>query len=67
VGWYPPVVKGPRIRQEQWVEIPVWAKREGLRSVARDFGVSHETVRSLVRAIAASDRVSYPTASPLRV
>ena len=67
VGRYSPVAKGLRVRQEHWVEIPVRAKREGLRAVARDFGVSHETVRSLVRAIAASERGSYPTANPLRV
>ena len=31
---------------------------EGLRSVARDFGVSHETVRSVVQSIIAHERVS---------
>ena len=50
-GRYAVAVKGPRIPREQWPEVAARARREGLRAVARDFGVSHETVRSVVLAI----------------
>jgi hypothetical protein len=47
VGHYATVVKEPRIPRAQWAELAARAEREGLRRVARDFGVSHETVRSI--------------------
>jgi hypothetical protein len=50
--------KGPRIPRERWPEVATRVQREGLRTVARDFGVSHETVRSVMRAIAAAERDS---------
>ena len=34
------MTKGPRIPPERWAEAAVRAKDEGLRAVARDFGVS---------------------------
>ena len=43
--------KGPRIPRERWPAVAARAEREGLRAVARDLGVSHETVRSLLRTI----------------
>ena len=48
IGRYAIKGKGLRIPQERWPEVAVRAKHEGLRAVARDFGVSHETVRSTV-------------------
>ena len=44
------MTKGPRIPRERWAEVAVHAKHVGAQAVARDFGVSHETVRSVVRA-----------------
>jgi hypothetical protein len=43
------VAKGPRIPRECWPEVVAQVQREGLRAVARDFGVSHETVRGVIR------------------
>ena len=43
--------KGPRIPLERWPEVAARAKREGLRRVARDPGVSHETARAVVRVV----------------
>lgn len=37
---------------ERWAEVGVRAKRKGLRAVARDLGVSHETARAVVQAMA---------------
>jgi hypothetical protein len=47
-GRYAAVAKGPRIPQEHWPYIALRARREGLRAVARELGVSHETVRTIV-------------------
>ena len=58
IGRYATTAKGPRIPRDRWPEIAVRAKREGLRVVARDFAVSHETVRSVVRAFRLQERVS---------
>ncbi len=51
IGRYATVAKGPCIPPERWHEVTVRAKREGLRAVARDYGMSHETVRSIVRRV----------------
>jgi site-specific DNA recombinase len=51
-GRYASVVKGPRISEDQWMEIAARAQREGLRSVARSLNVSHETVRSILKRVA---------------
>ncbi len=48
-GRYAAGAKGPRIPRERWPEVAVRAQREGLRAIARDLGVSHETVRSMLR------------------
>ena len=47
------MAKGPHIPKSVWHEVAARAEREGLRRVARDFNVSHETVRAIVRAMAA--------------
>ena len=57
VGRYAAATKGPLIPRERWQEVADRVQREGLRAVARDFGVSHETVRSVVRVISFQERV----------
>jgi hypothetical protein len=49
IGRYATVAKGPRIPREQWSEVSAQADREGLRNTARELGVSHETVRAIVK------------------
>jgi hypothetical protein len=51
VGRYGVAAKGPRIPREHWAEVARRAKHEGLRAVARDFGVSHETVRAITKRV----------------
>jgi hypothetical protein len=48
-GRYAPGTKPLRIPQDRWPEVLARAKGEGLRSIARDFGVSHETVRAVLQ------------------
>ena len=50
-GRYAVGVKGPRIPRERWPEVAARAEREGLRAVARELGVSHETVRTVLRVV----------------
>jgi hypothetical protein len=50
-GRYSMTVKGPRISSQDWTEVAARAEREGLRAVARDLGVSHETVRAVVKRV----------------
>ena len=50
-GRYAAGAKPPRIPEDRWPEVVARARREGLRAVARDLGVSHETVRSVLRAV----------------
>ena len=52
VGRYSAEAKGPRIPKERWPKVAERARREGLRAVARELGVSHETVRTVVQAVA---------------
>ena len=54
-GRYAAGAKGTRIPRERWPEVAARAEREGLRAVARDLGVSHETVRAVVRGIDRAD------------
>ena len=57
-GRYATGSKAPRIPRECWPEVAARAKREGLRSVARDLGVSHETVRTVLRAVSPADHAA---------
>ena len=57
-GRYAAGGKGPRIPRERWPEVAARARREGLRAVARDLGVSHETVRSVLRSATHADAVA---------
>jgi hypothetical protein len=57
IGRYAMAAKGPRISRACWPEVAVRVQRQGLRAVARDLGVSHETVRSVVNAVANDDLV----------
>ena len=54
-GRYAAGAKVPRIPPERWQEVAARVQREGLRRVAGDLGVSHETVRSVVRSLARAD------------
>jgi len=54
VGRYSVVTKGPRIPREQWPEAAARARAIGLRAAARERGVSHETIRAVVRGAAGS-------------
>ena len=58
---YATVIKGPRIARERWLEIAARVPRERLRAVARDFGVSHETVQGIVRRVEQRDPLCLPT------
>jgi hypothetical protein len=58
IGRYATAAQGPRIPQECWPEVVARAEQEGLRTIARHFGVSHETVRLVVRTIATQEHVS---------
>jgi hypothetical protein len=51
IGRYTTSAKGPRIPRERWPEVAASVEREGLRSVARSLGVSHETVRAAVKRV----------------
>jgi hypothetical protein len=57
MGRYATAATGPRIPRERWLEVVTRVPHEGLRAVARDFEVSHETVRSVVQAMVAEERV----------
>ncbi len=48
-GRYAPGTKPLRIPEDRWPEVVARAQQEGLRSIARDFVVTHETVRSVLR------------------
>jgi hypothetical protein len=51
IGRYAIAIKGPRIPRERWLKVTARAELSGLRSVARDLGVSHETVRAIVMQV----------------
>ena|SRR5215203_3483106 len=55
-GRYAPGTKPLRIPEDRWPEVVTRTKREGLRSIARDFGVSHETVRAVLRVAGPAGR-----------
>ncbi len=57
-GRYALGTRNLRIPEEQLTELLMRAKRESLRRIARDLGVSHETVRSALRAADVSGRLS---------
>ena len=51
VGRYATMSKSLRIPRERWPLIAARAEREGLRAVARELGVSHETVRVIAKCV----------------
>jgi hypothetical protein len=51
VGRYAAVVKGPRIPRERWSAVAAQVQRDGLRAVACELNVSHETVRGIVKRV----------------
>jgi hypothetical protein len=51
IGRYAPVAKGPLIPSERWLEVAAQVECQGLRAVARNWGVSHETVRLICKRV----------------
>jgi hypothetical protein len=51
VGRYATTAKGSLIPRERWPEVAERVQREGLRDVARELRVSHETVRTVVKRV----------------
>ena len=49
-GRYAAGARPPRIPRERWPEVVARAECESLRGIARDLGVSHETVRAVLRS-----------------
>ena len=50
LGRYAPLVKRSRIPRDQWPLVRAPARQQGLRATVRAFGVSHETIRTILRA-----------------
>jgi hypothetical protein len=50
-GRYSSTVSRSRIPQEHWSEVAERASDKGLRSVAAELGVSHETIRKIVNRV----------------
>ena len=50
-GCYASAVNGRRIPQALWPDVTARAKRVGLRAVACDLGVSHETMRAICKRV----------------
>jgi hypothetical protein len=48
VEHYSTLAKGLRIPRERWPEVAARAEEAGLRATARDYGVSHETIRTVL-------------------
>ena len=53
IGRYAVTAKGPLIPRERWLEVAARVQGEGLRAVARDLSVSHETVRAVIKRLEA--------------
>jgi hypothetical protein len=51
VGRYATAAEGPRIPRKRWSEVAARAKAVGLRVTAREFGISNETIRAVVRQV----------------
>ncbi len=51
VGRYALMAKRSCIAREQWTAIAAQAERQGLRGIARDLGVSLETVRAICKRV----------------
>ena len=49
-GRYAPTAKGSRIPRDQGPLVRAPARQQGLRATVRAFGVSHETIRTILRA-----------------
>ena len=55
IGRYAAGAKQSRIPEERWPEVIARAECEGLRKIARDFGVSHEALRAVLQAAGRAD------------
>lgn len=51
LGRYAAGLKGPQLPPEVWPEIARRAEHESLRDLAIAYGVSHETIRTIVRRV----------------
>ena len=51
IGRYATTAKEPINPRERWPEVAARVHRDGLRSAARDLGISHETVRAIVKRV----------------
>jgi hypothetical protein len=54
-GRYAAATRAHRIPRDRWPEIIARVEREGLRPIARDLGVSHEAVRTVLVAAGRGD------------
>jgi hypothetical protein len=50
-GRYAPATRQPQLSPELWPEIAARARHESLRDLAAAYGVSHETIRAIVRRV----------------
>lgn len=57
-GRYSRTTSRSRVPPELWAEVAARAHTEGLRPVARDLGVSHETIRTIVNRVREQGRRS---------
>lgn len=64
VGRYATAAKGLCIARDEWSRIAARAKREGLRGVAHDPGVSHETVRPIAQWVKPAALTDSPSVAP---
>ncbi|MDP9375373.1 MAG: hypothetical protein M3Q65_23570 [Chloroflexota bacterium] len=55
VGRIAAAASTPAIPETRWSEIVARVKHEGLRRIARDFGVSHEVIRTVLQAAGRTD------------
>ena len=53
-----PVQQRPHLDPARWPEIAERAKRESLRHLAAEYGVSHETIRAIPDRVAGGGRTS---------
>ena len=52
----PPPQRRPRLDPARYPEIATRARHESLRALAAEYGVSHETIRAVVRRVVAHRR-----------
>ena len=58
IGRHAAGAKGPKVPEGDWSLVAARTMREGLRAVAREYGVSRETVRAVLRSATQADSVA---------